>query len=226
MRRSAWGPRRCRRCFHHVLPLAMPGILTGTIIGLAQALGETAPLLLIGMVASWRVVIPTGSSPGSSSRTRPCRRRSTPGPQRADVAFTNGPGAGYRPLGLRQVHLPALPQPDERHHPGCRVTAPSCSTARRSTTVASTWCRCAPRSAWCSRSPTRSRSPSTRTSPTARASTAWRPAAELDEIVETSLRRAGLWDEVKDRLDSPAPGCPAASSSGCASPAPSPCRRR
>lgn len=34
---------------HHVLPLAMPGILTGTIIGLAQALGETAPLLLIGM---------------------------------------------------------------------------------------------------------------------------------------------------------------------------------
>jgi phosphate transport system permease protein len=37
--------------FHHVLPLAMPGVLTGTIIGLAHALGETAPLLLIGMVA-------------------------------------------------------------------------------------------------------------------------------------------------------------------------------
>ena len=37
--------------FSHVLPLAMPGILTGTIIGLAQALGETAPLLLIGMNA-------------------------------------------------------------------------------------------------------------------------------------------------------------------------------
>jgi phosphate transport system permease protein len=36
---------------HHVLPLAMPGILTGTIIGMAQALGETAPLLLIGMNA-------------------------------------------------------------------------------------------------------------------------------------------------------------------------------
>ena len=36
--------------FHHVLQLAAPGILTGTIIGLAQALGETAPLLLIGMV--------------------------------------------------------------------------------------------------------------------------------------------------------------------------------
>jgi len=36
---------------HHVLPLAMPGMLTGTIIGMAQALGETAPLLIIGMVA-------------------------------------------------------------------------------------------------------------------------------------------------------------------------------
>lgn len=37
--------------FHHVLPLAMPGILTGSIIGMAQALGESAPLLMIGMVA-------------------------------------------------------------------------------------------------------------------------------------------------------------------------------
>ncbi len=37
--------------FHHVLPLAMPGIMTGTIIGMAHALGETAPLLMIGMVA-------------------------------------------------------------------------------------------------------------------------------------------------------------------------------
>ena len=36
---------------HHVLPLAMPGIMTGTIIGMARALGETAPLLMIGMVA-------------------------------------------------------------------------------------------------------------------------------------------------------------------------------
>jgi phosphate transport system permease protein len=37
--------------FHHVLPLAIPGIMTGTIIGMAHALGETAPLLMIGMVA-------------------------------------------------------------------------------------------------------------------------------------------------------------------------------
>ncbi len=44
---------------HHVLPLAMPGILTGTIIGMAQALGETAPLLMIGMVA-FIVDVPAG----------------------------------------------------------------------------------------------------------------------------------------------------------------------
>jgi phosphate transport system permease protein len=45
--------------FHHVLPLAVPGIMTGTIIGMAHALGETAPLLMIGMVA-FIVDIPTG----------------------------------------------------------------------------------------------------------------------------------------------------------------------
>ncbi|MEJ6394433.1 phosphate ABC transporter permease PstA [Gymnodinialimonas sp. 2305UL16-5] len=45
------GASKMQSIFHHVLPLAAPGILTGTIIGLAQALGETAPLLLIGMVA-------------------------------------------------------------------------------------------------------------------------------------------------------------------------------
>lgn len=45
------GASKMQTVTHHVLPLAMPGILTGTIIGLAQALGETAPLLLIGMVA-------------------------------------------------------------------------------------------------------------------------------------------------------------------------------
>jgi len=45
------GASKMQAVFHHVLPLAMPGVLTGTIIGLAQALGETAPLLLIGMVS-------------------------------------------------------------------------------------------------------------------------------------------------------------------------------
>ena len=45
------GASKMQTVFHHVLPLAMPGIMTGTILGLASALGETAPLLLIGMVA-------------------------------------------------------------------------------------------------------------------------------------------------------------------------------
>jgi phosphate transport system permease protein len=47
----AMGASPMQVMFHHVLPLAMPGMLTGTIIGLAQALGETAPLLMIGMFA-------------------------------------------------------------------------------------------------------------------------------------------------------------------------------
>ncbi len=45
------GASKVQTVFHHVLPLALPGILTGAIIGVAQALGETAPLLLIGMSA-------------------------------------------------------------------------------------------------------------------------------------------------------------------------------
>jgi phosphate transport system permease protein len=45
------GASKTQAVFHHKVPLAAPGILTGTIIGIAQALGETAPLLMIGMVA-------------------------------------------------------------------------------------------------------------------------------------------------------------------------------
>jgi len=45
------GASKMQTVFHHVFPAALPGILTGTIIGMAQALGETAPLLMIGMVA-------------------------------------------------------------------------------------------------------------------------------------------------------------------------------
>lgn len=45
------GASKVQTVFHHVLPLALPGILTGTIIGMARALGETAPLLMIGMRA-------------------------------------------------------------------------------------------------------------------------------------------------------------------------------
>nr|WP_101066519.1 phosphate ABC transporter permease PstA [Roseovarius salinarum] len=53
------GASNLQASFHHVLPLAMPGILTGTIIGMAQALGETAPLIMIGMVA-FIVDVPSG----------------------------------------------------------------------------------------------------------------------------------------------------------------------
>ncbi|MCA1792658.1 MAG: phosphate ABC transporter permease PstA [Desulfobacteraceae bacterium] len=53
------GASKTQMVVHHVLPLALPGMLTGTIIGMAQALGETAPLLMIGMVA-FIVDIPGG----------------------------------------------------------------------------------------------------------------------------------------------------------------------
>jgi len=53
------GASKIQMVTHHVLPLAMPGMLTGTIIGMARALGETAPLLMIGMVA-FIVDVPKG----------------------------------------------------------------------------------------------------------------------------------------------------------------------
>ena len=59
------GASRVQVVFHHVLPLAMPGIMTGTIIGMARALGETAPLLMIGMRAF--VATPPGGVTDPSS---------------------------------------------------------------------------------------------------------------------------------------------------------------
>ena len=60
------GASKMQAAFHHVVPLAMPGILTGTIIGIAQALGETAPLLMIGMVA-FIIDVPSGfTSPATA----------------------------------------------------------------------------------------------------------------------------------------------------------------
>jgi phosphate transport system permease protein len=55
----AVGASKVQTAFHHVVPLAMPGMLTGAILGMAHALGETAPLLMIGMVA-FIVDIPSG----------------------------------------------------------------------------------------------------------------------------------------------------------------------
>jgi len=60
------GASKQQAVFHHVLPVALPGILTGTIIGLAQALGETAPLLLIGMNA-FLTTIPDGPLAASTA---------------------------------------------------------------------------------------------------------------------------------------------------------------
>ena len=64
----AVGASRVQTVMHHVVPLAMPGTLSGTIIGLAQALGETAPLLLIGMVA---FVVDVPSIPTDPSTSLP-----------------------------------------------------------------------------------------------------------------------------------------------------------
>jgi phosphate transport system permease protein len=59
------GASRIQTVLHHVLPLSLPGILTGTIIGMAQALGETAPLLMVGMMA-FVVSVPSGFTDASS----------------------------------------------------------------------------------------------------------------------------------------------------------------
>ena len=60
------GASKMQTATDHILPLAAPGILTGTIIGMAQALGETAPLLMIGMVAFIVDVPDTITSPATA----------------------------------------------------------------------------------------------------------------------------------------------------------------
>lgn len=62
------GASKSQAVFHHVLPLAMPGILTGTILSMAHALGETAPLLMIGMVA---FIVDIPASPTQASTVLP-----------------------------------------------------------------------------------------------------------------------------------------------------------
>jgi phosphate transport system permease protein len=62
------GASKMQMVLHHVLPLAMPGMLTGTIIGMARALGESAPLLMIGMVA---FIVDVPSSPLSPATALP-----------------------------------------------------------------------------------------------------------------------------------------------------------
>ncbi|WP_409526915.1 PstA family ABC transporter permease [Rhizobium sp. G21] len=80
------GASKMQTVFHHVLPLAMPGILTGTIIGLANALGETAPLLLIGMVA---FVVDFPATPSIPRRL--CRCRFICGPMKPSAPSWSAP---------------------------------------------------------------------------------------------------------------------------------------
>ncbi|MEQ6248074.1 phosphate ABC transporter permease PstA [Sulfitobacter sp. HNIBRBA3233] len=81
------GASKMQSVFHHVLPLAAPGILTGTIIGLAQALGETAPLLLIGMVGFIASNGPDSISEGLLSPNSAMPAQIYEWAKRADPAF-------------------------------------------------------------------------------------------------------------------------------------------
>ncbi len=81
------GASKMQAVFHHVLPLAAPGILTGTIIGLAQALGETAPLLLIGMVGYIASNYPTGIGSGFLDPNSAMPAQIYEWAKRADPAF-------------------------------------------------------------------------------------------------------------------------------------------
>ncbi|WP_300066141.1 phosphate ABC transporter permease PstA [uncultured Ruegeria sp.] len=81
------GASKMQAVFHHVLPLAAPGILTGTIIGLAQALGETAPLLLIGMVGFVARGYPDGFVAGFTEANSAMPAQIYTWASRADVAF-------------------------------------------------------------------------------------------------------------------------------------------
>ncbi len=83
----AVGASKMQSVFHHVLPLAMPGIMTGTIIGVARALGETAPLLLIGMVAFVRD-FPASPPSGFFDPATALPVQVYQWTQRADPAFT------------------------------------------------------------------------------------------------------------------------------------------
>jgi len=81
------GASKMQAVFHHVLPLAAPGILTGTIIGLAQALGETAPLLLIGMVGFIASNAPDSIASGLLSPNSAMPAQIYEWAKRADPAF-------------------------------------------------------------------------------------------------------------------------------------------
>ena len=99
----AMGASPVQVVFHHVLPLALPGILTGTIIGMARALGETAPLLMIGM----RAFVATPPSDFTSPATVPAG---------ADLPLVRRDRPRvHRTHQRRDRGAADLPAPDERH---------------------------------------------------------------------------------------------------------------
>ena len=81
------GASKMQTVFHHVLPLAAPGILTGTIIGMAQALGESAPLLLIGMIGYIATNMPGSVAEGLLSPNSAMPAQIYEWAKRADPAF-------------------------------------------------------------------------------------------------------------------------------------------
>ena len=81
------GASKMQTVFHHVLPLAAPGILTGTIIGMAQALGESAPLLLIGMIGYIATNMPGSVAEGLFSPNSALPAQIYEWAKRADPAF-------------------------------------------------------------------------------------------------------------------------------------------
>ena len=81
------GASKMQTVFHHVLPLAAPGILTGTIIGMAQALGESAPLLLIGMIGYIATNMPGSVAEGLFSPNSAMPAQIYEWAKRADPAF-------------------------------------------------------------------------------------------------------------------------------------------
>ena len=134
----------------------------------------------------------SATSTSSTAPTRPCADVNLALPA-AQITALIGPS------GLRQVDVHPLPEPDERPDP-VRPRGGSDRLPRRrtSTRPTSTRCRCASASGWSSRSRTRSPSRSTTTSPSAPRLLGMK--GNMDEIVESALRRGALWDEVKDRL--------------------------